>query len=436
MVNLDEELNKTESQGDSNFAEEEVGGLNFGEVKALVDENGKITLKEFIGEYDELESVSNEIEDPEKKEEVKKENEFMRKQVEEYWRSLHNNMKRAEKGEEISGGNAENPGRTEEAQMNSKKTEEGEIEENRKEEGLSEGEASEGKEYINNVFSILDEEGLTENERKLIEEYENAEDKDAIIEKTRKEYADKLGLGENYREDGDEKKKFEEARENIGKKMIDSKLLKGLQDKEGEVARIIEEGEEILAEGNPEKAREYFMEVAGTMDDAAKYLQFMYLQMEADPVMREKMRSEYLSIVTAVEQFEEASRQLKELIAITEKAKEEGRMLTEEEKAKMANWLDYAKATLFIVGVAVASIRKISKYVKELAYAHPTIAKVAGLGVGSVALFPSGATTAKCLCLFGGIYYLLNERKRDALVEKILGVKLPSWAKAPEKKKE
>jgi hypothetical protein len=429
---LDEEEalgNHAERPKDNETAKEKADRLDFEEAEKLVEENGKGDLSEFIEDYDDLDVALKKIEDPDKREEVKKENEFMRKQAEEYWNSLHDDMKKAENGDE-------SPDREEEKTDKNQEEEAAEAPEKRE---LNEEEAAEGAEYVENLSETIDnilEEEQPEEDKIFRKEYKEAEDKGKFIEGSRKSYADKLGL-KDYKGDEEEKKRFEKMHEDITQHMIDPERAKGLMDKEADFAKILEEGSSIIKEGNPEKVKAYFEEMAIRMDDAADYLRTVYLQMEADPEMREMLEEQYVSIVSSIKKFEAAAAKLRKMIEVTETAAREGRELTEAEKREMVGLIDYLKAIAFALAITGEALVAFAKYSKAWAIAHPTLAKTigwpVGLKIGSYIYVPSALASAKFAGVIAGLILAFNEEKRDALVEKITGVKLPSWAKPKSK---
>lgn len=416
--------NHAERPKDNETAKEKVDCLDFEEAKELVDEKAKEELTEFIDDYDEMEVRLEKIEDPEKREEARKENEFMRKQAEEYWNSLHDDMKKAEKGEEI-------PDKEEDE---TDKDQEGEAAETLEKRELNEEEAAEGAEYVENLSETIDnilEEERPEEDKILRKEYEEAEDKVKFIEGSRQTYADKLKLND-YKGDEEEKKRFEKMQEDIAQHMLDPEKAKGLMDKEADFAKILEEGSSIIEEGNPERVKAYFEEMACRMDDAADYLRAVYLQMEADPEMREMLEEQYISIVTSIKKFETAAVKLRKMTEVTETAAKEGRELTDAEKKEMVGLIDYLKAVAFALVIAGEALVAFAKYGKAWAIAHPVLAKTIGWGTAGIGVslkFPAALASAKFACVIAGLITAFNEEKRDALVEKITGVKLPSWAK-------
>lgn len=384
--------------------------LDANKAKKLVVENGKGELLEFIEGYDDLEKALEGIEDPEKKEEVKKENEFMRRQAEEYWNSLHADMERAEKDEEAPG-----------------KEEEGAAENNSEDRNPEEVEADEETEYMEDLSVFIDQiakEDRSEEERALVERYEDAdeEEKKRIIESTRQEYAAKLEL-KDYKTDEEEKKRLEDIEKDIAGSTEDSLLAKSLMDKDMEFANILEEGSSIIEKGDPAEVGKYFEDIAVTFEDAARYLRTVYLRMEEDPEMKEALKDQYISIVTSIRTFEATAEKLRNIIKKTQEARELARNLTDEEKKEMAGVVEYLKALALLLGTVGAMIMGFIKYSKGLAIAaEPVIGKAVGVGFAGI----GGSVSVAKLTGVGVVLALIyNEEKRDAFIEWVAGQRIP-----------
>ncbi len=418
-------------------AEEEAARLGFEEAEKLLKRDSMEKLSDFIEDYDDLDKAAGKIEDPTKRSEIAEENDSMRKQAEEYWKSLHDDMKKAERGEETPDEDAKEETGNE---TGKEEEDEGETAEALEKRELREEEAVEGAEYVKNLSETIDdilEEQQPEEDKLLRKEYEEAEDKGKFIEDSRKNYADELGL-QDYKGDEEEKKRFEEMKKLIVDHMLDPEKAKGLMDKEADFAKILEEGSSIIEKGSPEKVKAYFEEMACRMDDAADYLRVVYLEMEADPKMREMLEEQYVSIVTSIKKFEAAAAKLRKMIEVADMAAGEGRELTEAEKQEMVKLIDYLKAVAFALAITAEALVAFAKYSKAFVIAHPTIAKTVGWGTAGIGVslkFPGALGSAKFACVIAGLILAFSEEKRDALVEKITGVKLPSWAKPKPKKK-
>jgi hypothetical protein len=280
-----------------------------------------------------------------------------------------------------------------------------------------------------------------------LDESENKDAKKEAMQSMAANYAAKLGLEENYTlEQLVLRQKAEEAKLGISEE-IDQSDFRG---KEKEFLGLISEGQEILAEGNPAKIRAYLLEMKVKIDSCGNRLKYIFLQMEADPGREEELKKDFVSIISAIDYFEKASREIDSILRDLDEAErltkkgnlnpEEQRKL-EETKSRFAEWLKFlAKGLVFLTAIAY-----IAEKVSEAVAAHPTLAGLGGIGgIGAgmcklgafTGMGVSSAAAAETLFKIWVIKsFLWDEKKRDDAVERIFAIKLPAWAKAPAKKK-
>lgn len=254
------------------------------------------------------------------------------------------------------------------------------------------------------------------------------------------QYAAELGLAENYT-----KEELVEGEEQANKVLgINNEIdRENFQDKEKEFLRMVEEGEDLLAEDNPEKVNEYLLEMKDKIDNCSKRLKYIYLQIEADPDIRDTMKEQSMQLISAIQNFDEASKILKDLMLKVNQAQEEGEGgLTPEAKRDLSKILKILAA-----GAAfLAAIVYIGDKIAELVGAHTTVVGTGGIvavtgTMGKMGAFSLGHGAGAAFADLLIKAYLLkivlfDEEKRDRWVESIFAIKLPVWAKKPPKKGE
>lgn len=463
--------NKEKQKGDET-AEEKAERLNFEEAEELIKREAQGGLEEYIDAHDEIKKTAEEkIGDPQKREPVIEENNRTKTETESTWSELRGTMRELENDKEepaptvspeqvpegVGAGNSETQKtldylNTIHNKENSRGTATEENNENvgeSLEEEVPE-EVKQSAEYVEQVENHFhrkvdksekakDEDVRSEGEKKLIEEYENAEDKEAVIEKTKQRYAENLQSLPEYDKSKEIKENIVEAQKKIEKRLADAELTKGMENKEIKFDDVLERGRVLLDEGDPKKIAEYFGGMADVFEDSSKFAQYMYLQMESDPdpQMREKFKKEYVSFVSDIQRLDEAAKALRELADKAKTAHEKGVALSEADLKDMRLLLEtLGKAAAFIVGFG-AAVYKIAEYAKTLAIAHPTVSKTIGWTfagvVGRYTLsLPPAALTAKVACVVAAIALLAKESWRDKAFKTICGVDLPfEFLKAP-----
>lgn len=307
---------------------------------------------------------------------------------------------------------------------------------------------SEGQELTEEQKAKIIKEGGKAIEDKIVNGMKDLEDyklDEEAFEKMKGQatgqYAAELGLSDNYT-----KEELVEGEEQANKVLgINNEIdRENFQDKEREFLRMVEEGEDLLAEDNPEKVNAYLLEMKDKIDNCSKRLKYIYLQIEADPDTRDSMKEQSMQLINAIQNFDEASEILEGLMLKVNQAQEEGEGgLTPEAKRDLSKLLKILAA-----GAAfLAAVVYIGDKIAELVGAHTTIVGAGGAitvtgAMGKAGVFSalgSGATAALADLLVKAYLMkivLFDEEKRDKWVESIFAIKLPAWAKKPPKKGE
>lgn len=307
---------------------------------------------------------------------------------------------------------------------------------------------SEGQELTPEQKAKFIEEGGKAIEEKIVNGMKDPEDyklDEEAFEKMKGRatgrYVSELGLAENYT-----KEELVEGEEQSNKVLgINNEIdRENFQDKEKEFLRMVEEGEDLLAEDNPEKVNDYLLELKDKIDNCSKRLKYIYLQIEADPDTRNAMKEQSMQLINAIQSFDEASEILDGLMLEVNKAKEKGEGgLTPEAKRKLSKILKILAAGAAFLTAIVYIGDKISELVEAHTAATTGAAGIAAVTgtMGKMGAFSMGHGAAVA---FGDLLVkaylmkivLFDEEKRDKWVEAIFAIKLPAWAKKPPKKGE
>lgn len=330
-------------------------------------------------------------------------------------------------------------------------TEAGTEGESGQEKKLSEKEVKERADAIESTEEYFFGEGKrSQAEQSMVEEYKNAKKEDAennntvktdeVIAKTGQGFAEKLKLPPNYKEDAKAKKEIVDAKLAIDEKLTNSEMMQGAENGEINFMAIIDKGQKLLQEGNPEEIKKYFGGMADTLDDCAKRSQYIYARMEGDPEMKAALKDEYITLVTNVQKFGEASEVMRKLAKKAETAQVEHRALSAEEMEEMTSLLDVLRKAALVMMALGAALYTIAKYSKEFAVAHPIVAKIVGstavvAGTKAATMVIPAALAGKGLFWIGAFIALMKEKKRDDVIQAIFQFKLPAALQAKDDSK-
>lgn len=261
---------------------------------------------------------------------------------------------------------------------------------------------------------------------------------DILRKRARGQYSSEIGLGDDF-SDGDIAREREQTELGLADEIKEANL----SEKEAEFLKLIERGEDLLSENNPEKAISYLLEMKGQIDNCSKHLKCIYLQMERemdkDPEKQKALQEDFFSLVSSIERLDEASRMIDEMIINLNKVKA-GEEIPPEIKENLKKLLVILGAVAALLGVIIYIGDKMAKFIGAHQQAAG-IAGVTGMSVGAVKLGAfsglgvSAPFAAKIFCFANFLRLAWDENKRDRLVEKIFGISLPPWAKAPAKPK-
>jgi len=421
---------------------------------AAIEKEAKKAAKEdlegFIETDDELGKEAGKINGEEGRRVVGIEQEALRKEAKESYEEMDAEIRKTREGSSVEMPEGEEKVEADKVETDPEESEVVEQDEDgaiweRTEikEDLDEDEAREGNEILKRAEEALFSEAtMTEEEKQEVAEYmASDEKKEGMIGNTKEKYARELGLEGGYDAD-----MLLKGQQDIEERLARPELVDGLKFKEDEFVKIIKEGEKLLAEGNPEKIKSYLEGTAASIDDCAKRLKYIYLQMEMSPEARQMLKEEYLNITAAIKKFEEASMILRNLMDMVDRAGAEGRNLNEEEKEQLSKFLKNLGKILLLLGAIGAILYGVSKFAASNPASSLTLGSgsalaglsKAGIKAGILAIEgPAAATVADLLFKAAFLKIMLfDEEKRDKAIESIFGIKLPAWAKKPAKKAE